>query len=230
MSALKTVIVPINRAGWPFIAAFAVGAALLAQVAEPLGWLGLMATGWCVYFFRDPNRVVPTRPGLIVSPADGVVSMITQALPPPELKMGETPMTRVSIFLNVFNVHVQRAPAEGTVMAAEYHAGTFVNASLDKASEENERAAVRHRLPDGREIAYVQIAGLVARRISCWLKAGQEVRVGERYGLIRFGSRCDVFLPDDVNPLVAVGQTTIAGETVLADLQSSEPARVGEER
>ncbi len=231
MSAIDTVVVPIHRAGWPFIAAFAVVSLVLGlAVAEPLGWLGLVLTLWCAYFFRDPDRVTPARPGLLVSPADGRVTMIVPAVPPPELGMGDAPRTRISIFLNVFNVHVNRVPADGTILAAEYHRGTFVNAALDKASEENERASIRQRLPDGREIAYVQIAGLVARRILCWAKAGQEVKAGERFGLIRFGSRTDVYLPDGVAPLVCVGQTAIGGETVLADLDSAEPQRQGDVR
>ena len=231
MSAIDTVVVPIHRAGWPFIAAFAVVSLVLGlAVAEPLGWLGLVLPLWCAYFFRAPDRVTPTRPGLLVSPADGRVTMIVPAVPPPELGMGDSPRTRISIFLNVFNVHVNRVPADGTILAAEYHRGTFVNAALDKASEENERASIRQRLPDGREIAYVQIAGLVARRILCWAKAGQEVKAGERFGLIRFGSRTDVYLPDGVAPLVCVGQTAIGGETVLADLDSAEPQRQGDVR
>jgi phosphatidylserine decarboxylase len=229
-SALSTVLVPIHKAGWPFIAAFAVVAALLATVAAPLGWVGLLATCWCAYFFRDPDRVTPVRPGLVVSPADGVVSMITEAVPPPELGMGEVRLTRISVFLNVFNVHVNRVPADGVVREAEYHPGKFLNAALDKASDENERMAIRLTLADGREIAFVQIAGLVARRIICDLKPGQAVRGGERYGLIRFGSRCDVYLPDGVTPQVCVGQLMIAGETVLADLAGTEPQRQGEVR
>lgn len=229
--AIDTVLVPIHRAGWPFIAAFAVVALVLGlAVAAPLGWIGLVATGWCVYFFRDPHRTTPVRDGLVVSPADGRVIMIVPAAPPPELGMGERPMTRVSIFLNVFNVHVNRVPADGTVVAAEYHPGAFVNASLDKASDENERMAIRQRLPDGREIAYVQIAGLIARRILCSLKPGQPVKAGQRFGIIRFGSRTDLYLPDGVAPLVSVGQTMLGGETVIADLNSREPARVGEVR
>jgi len=227
MSALDTVFVPIHRAGWPFIAAFAVVTAVLAIVWHPLGWVGLIATAWCIYFFRDPSRMVPERAGLIVSPADGRVSMITSAAPPPELGMGPAPMLRISIFLNVFNVHVNRVPAGGLVTAAVYHPGQFLNASLDKASDLNERMAVRLKLPDGREMAFVQIAGLVARRIVWTIAEGQMVQTGARYGLIRFGSRMDIYLPPEIMPLVVVGQTAIGGETVLADLASAEPARTG---
>lgn len=230
MTALSTVLVPIHRAGWPFIAAFALISLVLGQIATPLFWIGAGLTAWCVYFFRDPDRVTPTRTGLLVSPADGIVSMIVSAVPPPELGMGEERLTRISIFLNVFNVHVNRVPADGTIREAEYHPGAFFNAALDKASEQNERMSVRLTLPDGRDIAFVQIAGLVARRIICELRIGQTVRAGERYGLIRFGSRCDVYLPAGVAPLVSVGQTTIGGETVLADLASTEAARLGERR
>jgi phosphatidylserine decarboxylase len=230
VSALQTVLVPINRAGWPFIGVFAVLAALLFALSEPLGWVGVVLTAWCVYFFRDPDRVTPTKPGLVVSPADGRVIMIVKATPPRELGMGDKMMTRISVFLNVFDVHVNRAPADGLVTAAEYHPGKFLNASLDKASEDNERMSIRMALPDDREIVFVQIAGLVARRIVCWVRPGQSLRAGERYGLIRFGSRCDVYLPDGVEPLVCIGQKMIAGETPLADLQSGEARRDGEVR
>ncbi|MDG3441791.1 phosphatidylserine decarboxylase [Nitrospirillum amazonense] len=227
MSALSTVIVPINRAGWPFILAFAVVTLILFWLSTFLGWIGVILTAWCAYFFRDPDRVVPTRPGLMVSPADGLVQMITKAVPPPELGMGPEPLTRISIFLNVFNVHINRTPIEGTVTRAEYHPGKFLNAALDKASDLNERMSIRLAMPDGREIAFVQIAGLVARRIICTLKPGQSVSTGERYGLIRFGSRTDVYLPDGVQPLVVVGQKALGGETILADLASAEPQRQG---
>lgn len=230
MSALKTVIVPVNRAGWPFIAAFAVVAALLATLSEPLGWIGLVLTGWCVYFFRDPDRVVPARPGLVVSPADGLVQMIVEAVPPPELGLGDGTLTRISIFLNVFNVHVNRVPAEGTIVTAKYRPGKFLNAALDKASDLNERMSIHMRTTDGRDLVFVQIAGLVARRIICHLKDGQPVRTGERFGLIRFGSRTDIYLPPGVSPLVVEGQTAIGGETVLADLTGNEAPRMGEVR
>ncbi len=227
MTALETVLVPIHRAGWPFIAAFAVVSAILAAIWSPLGWVGLIATAWCVYFFRDPRRMIPQRAGLIVSPADGRVSMITPAAPPAELGMGPAPMLRISIFLNVFNVHVNRVPTDGIVTGAAYHPGKFLNASLDKASDLNERMSVRLTMNDGRELAFVQIAGLVARRIVSTLTQGQAVRTGDRYGLIRFGSRVDVYLPPDIAPLVVVGQTATGGETILADLAGDEPARMG---
>jgi phosphatidylserine decarboxylase len=227
MDALSTVLYPINRAGWPFIAAFAVVTLIFFALWAPLGWIGLILTLWCVYFFRDPPRTVPLRKGLMVSPADGRVTMIVPAVPPPELGMGTDPMLRISIFLNVFNVHVNRVPIEGTVVKSAYHPGKFLSASMDKASDVNERAAVRLKMTDGREIAFVQIAGLVARRIITTLKDGQEVRTGERYGLIRFGSRLDIYLPRDAEPLVIVGQTAIGGETILADFAGTEPARTG---
>ncbi|HEX6979624.1 MAG TPA: phosphatidylserine decarboxylase [Alphaproteobacteria bacterium] len=228
--ALKSVVAPIHPAGYPFIAIAAAGAVILGWIWPPLGWIGAAATAWVTYFFRDPDRVTPTRPGLIVSPADGRVQPIVRAVPPPELGMGDRELTRVSIFLNIFDVHVNRVPADGEVVAVHYRPGKFINAALDKASEDNERMAVRLRMPDGRETAFVQIAGLVARRIVCELKPGQVVKSGSRFGLIRFGSRLDVYLPDGVAPLVVAGQRAVAGETVLADLTSGEPARIGEVR
>jgi phosphatidylserine decarboxylase len=227
----KAVIVPIHRDGWPFIAAFALISILLGtMVSEPLGWLGALATAWCLFFFRDPERVVPARGDLVVSPADGLVQMIQPAIPPAELGMAANPLTRVSIFLNVFDVHVNRVPADGSITRLAYRPGKFLNAALDKASELNERQSIRLSLHDGRELAFVQISGLVARRIRCDLHEGQTVRAGERFGLIRFGSRVDVYLPQGTAPLVAVGQRMVGGETVLADLVSSEAARRGEAR
>lgn len=227
---LLGVIVPIHREGRPFIAIFLVTTLLLWWLWTPLVVLGLVLTCWCIYFFRDPERVTPTRKGLVISPADGVVQMIEEAVPPSELDMGETPLTRVSVFMNVFNVHVNRIPTDGKITRLAYRPGKFVNASLDKASIDNERQAVRMETEDGQEIAFVQIAGLVARRILCSLANDQSVRAGERFGMIRFGSRVDVFLPEGVTPMVCVGQTTIAGETVLADLTASSQASVGEVR
>jgi phosphatidylserine decarboxylase len=214
---------------------FVVGGALVTLILgwlwAPLGVLGILITAWMAYFFRDPDRVTPARPGLLVSPADGEVSLIVEVPPPAELGMGSTPVTRISIFLNIFDVHVQRVPADGTVTALDYRPGKFVNAALDKASEDNERMSVRLTLAtDGRDIAFVQIAGLIARRITCTLKQGQAVRAGEHYGLIRFGSRVDLYLPPGVAPLVVVGQHAIGGETVMADLISGEGPRLGEVR
>lgn len=227
---LESVLVPIHRAGWPFIGGFFALAVILGFLWDPLLWLGLLATAWCIYFFRDPPRATPTRAGLVVSPGDGRVQMITKATPPSELDLGESPLTRISIFLNVFDVHINRMPVDGTVTGLHYHSGAFLNAALDKASEENERQEIALETPDGVRLAVVQIAGLVARRIICDLREGQQLRAGERFGLIRFGSRVDVFLPDGVAPLVAVGQRAVGGETVLADLTSDEAPRLGEER
>jgi phosphatidylserine decarboxylase len=227
---LDSVLTPIHRAGWPLIAIFAAATVLLWWLATPLGLIGLVLTCWCVYFFRDPERVTPSRAGLVVSPADGVVQMIQPAVPPAEIGLGSRPLMRISVFMNVFNVHVNRVPVDGEVVALAHRPGKFVNASLDKASEENERQSVHLRLGDGRDICVVQIAGLVARRIRCDLTTQRRVRAGERFGIIRFGSRVDVYLPDGVQPLVSVGQTTIAGETVIADLNSEESVRLGERR
>jgi len=216
--------------GWPFVAGGAIATLLLGWLWAPLGWLCLVVTLWMAFFFRDPDRVTPVRPGLIVSPADGRVHMICAAVPPDELGMGAAPLTRISVFLNIFDVHVNRVPTDGTITTLDYRPGLFVNAALDKASEDNERMAVRMTMSDGREIAFVQIAGLVARRIKCTLRQGQNVRAGERYGLIRFGSRVDVYLPPNAAPLVVVGQRAIGGETVLADMTSGEVTRQGEIR
>jgi len=230
LSALDTVLVPINREGYRFIAVFAVVTLVFFQVAEPLGWLGVVLTAWCAYFFRDPERVTPTRAGLVVSPADGVVQMIERAIPPEELGMGADARTRITVFMNVFNVHVNRVPVDGTITKVCYRPGKFFNAALDKASDANERQSLRMTTSGGKDIAFVQIAGLVARRILCDAKEGQEVKAGNRFGLIRFGSRVDVYLEDGTEPLVVPGQQAIAGETVLADLGSDEARRHGEVR
>jgi phosphatidylserine decarboxylase len=229
-SALDTVLVPIHRAGWPFIAACAAATFLLGLLWPPLAWIGLAATAWCIYFFRDPPRVTPLGDGLVVSPADGTVLMIADAVPPEGLELGEGALPRISIFLNVFDVHINRIPVDGRVVAQAYRPGTFVNAALDKASEDNERHAVCLETAAGQRLGLVQIAGLVARRIVCQLEDGQNVRTGERYGLIRFGSRVDLYLPGGVAPLVVVGQRAVGGETVLADLSSQAPPRTGEVR
>lgn len=226
----QTLAVSIHRAGWPFIAVFAVAAVLLFIVSATLGALGLLATAWCVYFFRDPDRLTPVREGLIVSAADGVVSAVVPAVPPPGLGLPEQPLTRISVFLSIFDVHVNRLPVDGTVGAVVYRPGRFLNAALDKASEDNERNAVRIDSDDGSAVVVVQIAGLIARRIACWVGEGQQRRAGERFGLIRFGSRVDVYLPEGATPLVVPGQRCIGGETVIADRHSQEPPRLAERR
>jgi phosphatidylserine decarboxylase len=214
---LKTLLVPIHRAGWPFIAIFSLATALLFYFFDNIGNLGIVLTLWCVYFFRDPERVTPTKEGLIISPADGVVQLIDKAEPPIELEMGNNKLWRVCIFMNVFNVHVNRIPVSGTLIKLAYRPGKFFNASLDKASEFNERQSIRLKLSDGRDIAFVQIAGLIARRILCDVNEGMSVKTGERFGMIRFGSRVDVYLPQNIEPLISVGQISIAGETVIAE-------------
>ena len=227
---LSTVIKPVHREGHKFIAIFAVCALILYFIWAPLGWVGLGLTVWCYYFFRDPERYTPVREGLIISPADGVISLIEQAVPPAEMEMGDAPLTRVSVFMNVFNCHVNRAPIGGTVAKIAYRPGKFLNASLDKASEDNERNGMVLEMEDGRKLGVVQIAGLVARRILCEVQEGQTLATGERFGMIRFGSRLDVYLPAGVEPLVALGQTMIAGETVLADLHANEAHRLAATR
>jgi phosphatidylserine decarboxylase len=206
---------PIRREGYPFIAAFLLAALLLLWLWRPLGWPGLAMTGWCVYFFRDPKRITPVDEALVVSPADGKVAAVARSPPPAELGLGSDPRRRVSVFMNVFNCHVNRAPAAGRVTRIAYRPGKFLNAELDKASELNERNGIVIATPSG-PIGVVQIAGLVARRIACFVDEGAELAAGERIGLIRFGSRLDVYLPEAATILVAEGQTAIAGETVIA--------------
>lgn len=225
MRALKSVLFPIHPEGYKFIAIFAIVTALLFSLSDVLGWIGVILTFWCAWFFRDPARVTPQRTGLVISPADGVVNMITEAVPPAELGLGDEALPRISVFMNVFNCHVNRLPVSGTVKKSLYRTGQFLSADLDKASDANERQSLLVETDDGKEIVVVQIAGLVARRILCFVHEGQEMEAGERFGLIRFGSRCDVYLPKGSVAQVAVGQSAIAGETVLADLKSKEKAR-----
>lgn len=226
MNMMSTFIKPMHPEGWRFVAAFGAVTLLLFWLWEPLGWVGLGLTVWCYYFFRDPVRSVPLDENLVLSPADGIVSLIEPAVPPAELGMGPQALTRVSVFMSVFNCHVNRAPVGGQITAISYRPGAFLNASLDKASEDNERNSLAIRMADGRQIAVVQIAGLVARRILCFSRVGQVLRSGDRFGLIRFGSRLDVYLPEGVEPMVAIGQTMIAGETVLADLTAGAGPRL----
>ena len=230
ISMMSTFVKPMHREGYKFVSAFALGTLVLFWLWDPLGWVGVGLTIWCYYFFRDPERVTPMREGLMISPADGVISLLEPAVPPQELGLGPQPMTRISVFMNVFNCHVNRAPIGGQISRIAYRPGKFFNASLDKASVDNERNALVITMADGRQIAVVQIAGLVARLILCEVREGQAIRTGERFGMIRFGSRLDIYLPEGVAPLVCLGQSTIAGETVLADLTGAEPARLGEVR
>ena len=229
-SLLDNVLVPIAREGWPFIAIFGLVSLILYFLYGPLGWIGLVLTLWCVYFFRNPDRVTPERKGLIISPADGIVQMIAEVSPPEELDMGSEPVVRVSVFMNVFDCHVNRIPCDGRIGKLVYVPGHFLNASLDKASEENERQMVRIDLESGAFVGAVQIAGLVARRIVCYLEEDQIVLAGERFGLIRFGSRVDIYLPHGAVSHAVIGQKCVSGETVLADLKSDEAARSGEVR
>jgi phosphatidylserine decarboxylase len=225
---LRQILSPIHPDGWKFVAIGAVVTLLLFLLWPLVGWLALLLTLWIAYFFRDPWRVTPMRAGLIVSPADGIVVSLAPALPPPELEMGTELMMRIGIFLNLLDVHVARAPLAGMIVARHYIPGRFINASLDKASEHNERLALRlSSRDDGADIACVLIAGLVARRIVCPLIAGQRVGAGERIGIIRFGSRVDVYVPSPYVPLVALGQRMIGGETVLADREAKETPREG---
>jgi len=230
MKLSGAVVAPLHRDGWKFVAIFALVSLGLFFLWTPLGWTGVVLTVWCAYFFRDPPRVSPTGPNWVLSPADGVVSAIAPAVPPPEIGLAETALNRISIFMNVFNVHVNRSPADGAVAGLAYRPGRFFNASLDKASEQNERLGMRLVTMAGPQLGVVQIAGLVARRIRCDVRQGDRLSAGQRYGLIRFGSRLDIYLPHGVAPLVAVGQTMVAGETILADLVSGEDARPTETR
>lgn len=219
---LANFFIPILDDGWRFIAAFAAVTFLAALTgAAWLFWPLMLLTLWSIYFFRDPPRGVPQEDGLLIAPADGLIQMVTEAVAPSELGLGDQPLTRVSIFLSVFDVHINRAPCAGTVEVVAYRPGKFLNAAADKASDENERMAIALRRTDGRLIGCVQIAGWVARRIVCRIKAGQTIAAGERFGHIRFGSRTDLYLPPGARLLVAVGQRMIGGETVMAELDPS---------
>ncbi|WEZ83913.1 phosphatidylserine decarboxylase [Rhizobium sp. 32-5/1] len=221
ITTVRNTLVPIHKEGYPFIAGFFVVSLVLGLLWEPLMWLGFVLTAWCAYFFRDPVRLTPLDDDLVISPADGRVSSIALVSPPEELGLGSAPMLRITVFMNVFNCHVNRAPMRGTIHRIAYRKGKFVNAELDKASHENERNGLVIETERG-AIGVVQIAGLVARRIVCWSSENDTLQAGERFGLIRFGSRLDVFLPDGAQPRVSLGQTAIAGETVLAEFGSSK--------
>ncbi len=226
LESIKSVLAPPHKAGYPFILGGIVVAFLGLIIWHVLAWLGLIFTLFCLYFFRDPERVPPTRENVFLAPADGLVVSIEPAVPPAELGLAPVPLMRVAIFLSVLDVHVNRVPMSGTVTRIAYRPGTFVNAAMDKASEENERNALAIRLPGGQDIAVVQIAGLIARRILCEVVEGERVKVGQRFGIIRFGSRTDLYLPAGTLPLVAVGQRMIGGETVIAELAPAVAAVV----
>jgi phosphatidylserine decarboxylase len=226
IDSIKKQLVPIHPEGYPFVGGFAFASIVLLWLWSPLGWLATLATVWCAYFFRDPPRVTPVRDGIVAAPADGRVSQIVNAVPPKELELGDRPLPRVSIFMSVFDCHVNRSPVAGRIERIVYHPGKFLSADLDKASEDNERNAFVIAMPTlGRRIAVIQIAGLVARRIVPFAREGEAVAAGQRIGMIRFGSRVDVYLPEGTRPLAAEGQTAIAGETVIADLALADPGR-----
>lgn len=223
VKSITTAFVPIRKEGWPFVAAFFVVSLLLGWLWDPLFWIGLALTAWCAYFFRDPPRITPLDDDLVISPADGIISAIGPVVPPAELNLGDGERLRISVFMNVFSVHVNRAPVRGKIERIVYTPGQFMNADMDKASTNNERNALIFDSAHG-QIAAVQIAGLIARRILCWASEGDGLAAGERFGLIRFGSRVDVYLPLDTVPQVYVGQNAIAGETILAAWGRTKPA------
>jgi phosphatidylserine decarboxylase len=224
INSIRSQLAPIHPQGYPFVGGFALASLILFFLWTPLGWIGTLATAWCAYFFRDPIRVTPLREGLVVAPADGRVSQVVNAVPPKELGLSDRPLPRISIFMSVFDCHVNRTPVSGRIERMVYRAGKFISADLDKASEDNERNAFIITAARAR-IGVVQIAGLVARRIVPFVQEGQAVAAGDRIGMIRFGSRVDVYLPEGGRALVAEGQSAIAGETVLADLGQTDAGR-----
>jgi len=225
IDSIRKQLTPIHPEGYPFIGGFALASLFLFWLWTPLGWLATLATLWCAYFFRDPPRVTPLRDGIVVAPADGRISQVVNAVPPKELDLGERPLPRISIFMSVFDCHVNRSPVAGRIEHIVYRAGKFLSADLDKASEDNERNAFVIVSATGQRIGVIQIAGLVARRIVPFTREGETVGAGQRIGMIRFGSRVDVYLPEGTRPFAAEGQIAIAGETVLADLKSAEAPR-----
>lgn len=225
IGSIRAQLAPVHPEGYPFVGGFALAALVLFWLWTPLGWLAAIATLWCAYFFRDPPRVTPMRDGIVVAPADGRVSQVGNAVPPKELDLGERPLPRISIFMSVFDCHINRSPVAGRIERIVYHPGKFVSADLDKASEVNERKATVIATAIGRRIAVIQIAGLVARRIVSFAREQETVRAGQRIGMIRFGSRVDVYLPEGARALTAEGQTAVAGETVLADLTAGNAER-----
>jgi phosphatidylserine decarboxylase len=228
INTISSTFAPVHREGWRFVAiAAAVTLVLYWLDLDFLALIALVVTCWCAYFFRDPDRVTPLKAGLVISPADGRISAIESVVPPPELDLAREPVTRISVFMNVFDVHINRSPIDARIAHIAYVPGRFLSADLDKASADNERQALTLELDDGRMLGVVQIAGLVARRIVKFVNDGDMLKAGERFGLIRFGSRVDVYLPAGVNALVVVGQRSVAGETVFADLALHEAERAG---
>ncbi|WP_255695364.1 MULTISPECIES: phosphatidylserine decarboxylase [Phyllobacterium] len=223
VDTIRNTFVPIHREGYPFIAGFAGATIILGYFWEPLFWIGFVLTAWCIYFYRDPQRVTPIDDKLVISSADGIVSAVGPAVPPRELGLGTGEMTRISVFMNVFSCHINRAPVRGRIKTIVHKPGKFLNAELDKASAENERNSLLIESPNG-EVAVVQIAGLVARRIVCWADENNALSIGERFGLIRFGSRVDVYLPQGFTPRVAIGQMAVGGETVIAEFGGAASA------
>ncbi len=224
LDSIRKQATPVHPEGYKFIAIFGASALVAGWLWSPLGWLGAILTCWCIYFFRDPVRVTPLREGLVVSSADGIVCSIGRFTPPAELGLGVAPMQRICVFMSVFDCHVNRAPVSGRITKIAYKPGLFVSADLDKASEDNERNGFIFDTPDGK-IGVVQIAGLIARRIVCFAHEGESPSVGDRIGLIRFGSRVDVYLPETATPLVSIGSRAVAGETPLADLRGGPASR-----
>lgn len=224
IDSIRRQLTPIHPEGYIFVASFGLAALILGSLYGPLGWIGGIATGWCAYFFRDPVRFTPLDDTLVVSPADGIISSVGFFIPPPELGLGGEPMQRISVFMSVFDCHVNRAPVSGRVTKIAYRPGVFLNADLDKASEDNERNGIVIEASAGR-FGVVQIAGLIARRIVCFVRQGEALGAGDRLGLIRFGSRVDVYMPSAARPLVTLGSRAIAGETVLAELRANAPQR-----
>jgi phosphatidylserine decarboxylase len=220
LDALKLVTFAIHKEGYKFIIIFALVAALLAMLSNTMGLIGLVATLWCIFFFRDPERIIPVEENIVISPADGVVTRVDYSVEAPDdLGYGDKKFNKITVFLNVFNVHVNRVPVGGTVTKVSYKKGKFLSANADEASVENERNAAVVKTEDGTEVIFVQIAGLVARRIVSDISEGQQVAIGDRYGIIRFGSRADIYLPENVAIKVLVGQTMIGGETIIAKLK-----------
>jgi phosphatidylserine decarboxylase len=228
VNTITSTLVPVHREGWRFVAIAAAVTVIFHWLdLDVLALLALVVTLWCAYFFRDPERVTPLKPGLVIAPADGRISAVEAVVPPPELDLPREPVTRISVFMNVFDVHINRSPADARIAHIAYVPGKFLSADLDKASADNERQALTLEMDDGRRLGVVQIAGLVARRIVKFVNDGEMLKAGERFGLIRFGSRVDVYLPHGVSALVIVGQRAVAGETVFADLASGESERAG---